>query len=100
MMSMQFPRPSLPRVESGAPLRQRSTGLRDVIRICALSRSTIYRRVADGTFPPPVQLGPRASAWRADALQAWTENPAGYRVAGRSSEGELCSQNARELIRK
>lgn len=36
--------------------------LRDVMRITALSRSTIYRRVAEGRFPAPVHLGGRASA--------------------------------------
>eukprot|EP01041_Mallomonas_annulata_P029480 gene29480-51488_t len=37
--------------------------LHDVMRICALSRSTIYRRIAEGRFPTPVRLGGRASAW-------------------------------------
>jgi prophage regulatory protein len=55
--------------------------LRDVTRICALSRSTIYRRIAEGTFPAQIRLGPRASAWSAEALQAWIDNPEGYRVA-------------------
>jgi prophage regulatory protein len=54
--------------------------IRDVTRICALSRSTIYRRIADGTFPAQVRLGPRASAWSSAALQAWIDNPEGYRV--------------------
>lgn len=30
-----------------------------------LSRSEIYRRIATGTFPAPVKLGERASAWNA-----------------------------------
>ena len=29
----------------------------DVIRITALSRATLYRRIAEGKFPPPVHLG-------------------------------------------
>lgn len=55
--------------------------LRDVIRITALSRSTIYRRVAEGRFPAPVHLGGRASAWPSAALQQWIDNPEGYGVA-------------------
>jgi hypothetical protein len=31
--------------------------------ISALSRSTIYCRIAEGTFPAPVALGRRTSAW-------------------------------------
>ena len=30
-----------------------------------LSKTTIYARIADGTFPPPVKLGPRAVTWAA-----------------------------------
>lgn len=36
-----------------------------------LSRSTIYLYVSVGTFPKPVQLGPRAIAWVADEVEAW-----------------------------
>ena len=52
--------------------------LPDVIRITALSRSTIYRRIAEGRFPSPVHLGGRASAWPSAALQQWIDNPDGY----------------------
>ena len=55
--------------------------LRDVMRITALSRSTVYRRVAEGRFPAPVNLGGRASAWQRAALQAWIDDPEGYRTA-------------------
>ncbi|MCM2337326.1 MAG: AlpA family phage regulatory protein [Lysobacter sp.] len=51
------------------------------MRISALSRSTIYRRVAEGRFPAPVHLGGRASAWSSFELQAWIDDPAGYRTA-------------------
>lgn len=54
--------------------------LGDVIHICALSRSTVYRRIAEGRFPAPVRLGGRASAWPAEALQAWIDDPDGYRA--------------------
>ncbi|PWF23342.1 helix-turn-helix transcriptional regulator [Corticimicrobacter populi] len=52
--------------------------MKDVIRITALSRPTLYRRIAAGRFPPPVKLGGRASGWTANALQAWIDNPSGY----------------------
>jgi len=53
--------------------------LRDVVRICALSRSTIYRRIAEGRFPPPVHLGGRAAGWQSEALQQWIADPENYR---------------------
>jgi len=55
--------------------------LRDVMRITALSRSTVYRRIAEGRFPAPVHLGGRATAWQSAALQAWIDDPEGYRAA-------------------
>ena len=36
-----------------------------------LSRSTIYQRAADGTFPKPVNLGARAVGWLASEVDAW-----------------------------
>ena len=37
----------------------------------AMSRSTIYQRVSEGTFPPPVNLGKRAVGWLASEIDAW-----------------------------
>ncbi|MFO1435499.1 MAG: AlpA family transcriptional regulator [Gammaproteobacteria bacterium] len=36
-----------------------------------LSRSTIYLRVSQGTFPKPVSLGARAVAWVEAEIDAW-----------------------------
>lgn len=59
----------------------------DVMRITALSRATVYRRIADGIFPAPVHLGGRACGWTPVALRAWIDDPGGYRAPGRS-DGE------------
>lgn len=50
----------------------------DVMKITALSRATLYRRMADGRFPPPVRLGGRACGWKPADLQEWIEDPQGY----------------------
>lgn len=39
--------------------------------ITGLSRSTIYLRVAEGTFPKPVSLGRRAVGWLEAEVQDW-----------------------------
>lgn len=36
-----------------------------------LSRSTIYARVAEGTFPQPVNIGPRAVGWIEAEIVDW-----------------------------
>jgi prophage regulatory protein len=36
-----------------------------------LSRSTIYLRVSEGTFPKPVSLGARAVGWVDAEVEAW-----------------------------
>jgi predicted DNA-binding transcriptional regulator AlpA len=53
--------------------------LSDVIRITALSRSSIYRRIAAGEFPAQTSLGGKAKRWRREALQAWIGDPSGFR---------------------
>lgn len=75
---MIFPPPSPPRPTSKElPAYYR---LRDVVRISALSRSTIYRRIAEGRFPAPVSLGGKASGWAREAVQRWIADPAGYQA--------------------
>ncbi|MBK6867186.1 MAG: AlpA family phage regulatory protein [Burkholderiales bacterium] len=51
----------------------------DVVRITALSRATVYRRIAEGRFPPPVHLGGRACGWTPSDLQRWIDDPQSYR---------------------
>jgi prophage regulatory protein len=36
-----------------------------------LSRSTIYLRASEGTFPQPVSLGARAKGWIESEVDAW-----------------------------
>jgi prophage regulatory protein len=36
-----------------------------------LSRSTIYLRVSEGAFPPPVSLGARAVGWLESEVDGW-----------------------------
>ncbi len=36
-----------------------------------LSRSTIYLRVAQGTFPAPISLGARAVGWLESEIHDW-----------------------------
>ena len=40
----------------------------------AKSRSSIYAGVADGSFPKPIKLGPRAVAWVSTEIDEWIQS--------------------------
>lgn len=44
-----------------------------VVRMTGLGRSTIYRMMAENSFPRPVQLTRRLIAWRRADLEQWSE---------------------------
>ncbi|WP_447471761.1 helix-turn-helix transcriptional regulator [Vibrio harveyi] len=48
--------------------------LKEVIERVQLSKSTIYKMMANGEFPHNVSLGERASAWVEHELDQWIEN--------------------------
>jgi prophage regulatory protein len=57
---------------------------KQVEREVGLSRSTIYQRIKDGTFPVPVKLGLRAVGWRVSDIDRFLRDPAGYRAEGQT----------------
>ena len=51
--------------------------LPEVLEITGLSRSTIWRRERDGSFPPPFRLGgerTRAVGWREQDIYDWIDS--------------------------
>jgi len=65
--------------------------MRDVLRMTALSRSTLYRRIAKGSFPAPVSLGGAAKGWRRVDLEQWEQDPGGFKLM------ESCSTHTTAL---
>lgn len=45
--------------------------LPEVKRATGLSRSTIYRKIADKTFPPQHKVGDQAVGWPESVIRAW-----------------------------
>ena len=45
--------------------------LPDVMARTGLSRSTIYVRVRDGSFPAPINLGARSVGWLDNEVEQW-----------------------------
>jgi prophage regulatory protein len=48
--------------------------IKDVERFSGLDHSTVYRRIKAGSFPPPVRVGTRRSAWRESDLVRWQQD--------------------------
>ena len=44
-----------------------------------LSRSTIYRKIAEGTFPSQVKISIHGAGWHESAINRWIADPARYR---------------------
>lgn len=51
-----------------------------VLERTGLSRSTLYRKVQDGSFPKQLKLSERCAGWRESAVTAWMKNPMFYNV--------------------
>jgi len=54
--------------------------LKTVLERTGLSRSTMYRKMQNGTFPRNVQISARCAGWRESAINAWMRNPIFYQV--------------------
>jgi prophage regulatory protein len=54
--------------------------LNAVLDLTGLSRSTLYRKVAEGTFPSQVQLSNRCVGWRTSAIAEWQRDPMFFRI--------------------
>jgi prophage regulatory protein len=53
--------------------------LRTVLDRTGLSRSTVYRKIAEGTFPSQVRISVHGAGWREFAINRWIADPVGYR---------------------
>ena len=45
--------------------------LKGVMAKTGLARSTIYAKLAEGVFPEPINLGPRAVGWVEEEIDDW-----------------------------
>lgn len=43
--------------------------------IIPFSRTTLWRKVKESTFPAPVRISAGAVAWRVEEVRAWIESP-------------------------
>ncbi|WP_426386934.1 helix-turn-helix transcriptional regulator [Sphingobium sp. R-21] len=53
--------------------------LKTVLARTGLSRSTLYRKIADGTFPAQIRISIHGAGWRESSVERWIADPVGYR---------------------
>ncbi len=47
----------------------------EVSQLTGLARATIYKKVKERSFPPPVRLGTRSVGWRLTDIDVWLQAP-------------------------
>ena len=61
------------------PSPERIVRLKTVLARTGLSRTTLYRKMTDGTFPRQVKISIHGAGWYKSAIDCWIANPAGWR---------------------
>jgi len=54
--------------------------LKTVLSRTGLSRSTIYRKITEGTFPAQIRISVNGAGWRESDINRWVADPVGWRA--------------------
>ena len=57
---------------------ERIVRLKTVLSRTGLSRSTIYRKIADGTFPTQIKISTNGSGWHESDIDRWIADPVSW----------------------
>lgn len=66
--------------------------IRTVLQRTGLSRSTLYRKIQDGSFPQQVKISIHGAGWRESAISRWIADPVGYGCDGLRDGGAANAQ--------
>lgn len=64
------------------PAPDRIVRLKTVLDRTGLSRSTIYRKIAEGTFPSQIRISINGAGWRESDIDCWILDPVAWRPRG------------------
>jgi prophage regulatory protein len=53
--------------------------LKTVLSRTGLSRSTIYRKIAEGTFPAQLKISTNGTGWHESDINRWIADPVSWR---------------------
>lgn len=63
------------RIEVDTATPDRLIRMPELLQRTGLSRTTIYRRIGNGTFPRGVPIGANSCVWHASAVDRWIAAP-------------------------
>lgn len=69
------------------PISDRIIRLDTVLSRTGLSRSTLYRKIREGTFPPQIKISINGAGWHESKINSWIANPAAWRPEGERRDG-------------
>lgn len=69
--------------------------LQTVLARTGLSRSTLYRKIAERTFPSQLKISVHGAGWHESAIDRWIADPAGYRANNDNRNADAGSGHAR-----
>ncbi|WP_322414340.1 helix-turn-helix transcriptional regulator [Mesorhizobium huakuii] len=61
------------------PEPDRIVRLKTVLARTGLSRSTIYRKIAEGTFPAQIKISVNGAGWQESDVNRWIADPVAWR---------------------
>jgi prophage regulatory protein len=77
------------------PEPERILRMRTVLDRTGLSRSTLYRKMRDGTFPNQVRISEHCCGWRESAINRWIADPVARRTRPpKRFPAALCAQDS------
>ena len=50
-----------------------------VLDLTGLSRSSLYRKISEGSFPKQIQITTHCIGWRESCVRAWMADPMGWK---------------------
>ncbi len=53
--------------------------LKSVLSRTGLTRSTLYRKIAEGSFPAQIKISVNGAGWHEREIARWIEDPASWR---------------------
>ncbi|RWR04190.1 helix-turn-helix transcriptional regulator [Paenirhodobacter populi] len=61
--------------------------MKTVLARTGLSKSTLYRKIAEGTFPPRLKISANGAGWHESEIDRWVADPVRWRPEAEAGHG-------------